>query len=83
MKQHLKRAGLMALGVVFIVVGVISFALPFMQGFLFIAIGLMLLSITSPRLRRWLTTHTAKYPKLHHAVLRAEAWILRKIGPVD
>ncbi len=83
MKQHVKRAAVVVVGTCFVVAGLFGLVLPFLQGFLFMAIGLMLLSMTSPRFRKWLDIHTLRYPKLHSVVLRAENWILSKIGPLD
>ncbi len=83
MKRKLKRISVVVVGVVFVLLGFLGFALPFLQGFLFLAIGLMLLSITSPRLRQWLNQHTIKYPKIHTVIERVERWIIEKIGPLD
>ena len=66
-----------------IVLGLAGFALPFLQGFLFLAVGLILLSISSPRFRAWAITHTVRYPKTHRALEKIEKWILGIIGPVD
>lgn len=60
--------------------GVIGLALPFLQGILFIAIGLLLLSIYSPTLREWVEKHTRKYPKVHVQVVRVQQFVNRIIG---
>ena len=83
MKQKAKRIALVLIGVLFVLLGLIGFALPFLQGFLFLAIGLMLLSISSARMRTWLESHTRRYPKLHALVGRIERWALDIIGPVE
>ena len=53
MKQTLARIGRIALGVALLVLGVIGLFLPFLQGILFIVVGLTLLSRESERVRRW------------------------------
>ena len=83
MNKEFKRFLVIVAAVIFIVLGLAGFALPFLQGFLFLAIGLILLSISSPRFRAWAITHTARYPKTHRALEKIEKWILGIIGRVD
>ena len=82
MIRHTKRALIFFFGIVFLFLGVIGLALPFLQGILFIAIGLLLLSIFSPTLREWVERHTRKYPKVHEAVIKVQQFINRMIGEV-
>jgi uncharacterized membrane protein YbaN (DUF454 family) len=82
MKKHFKRALVIFLGVVFVILGIAGFFLPFLQGFLFLAVGLLLLSTVSPRLRTWVESHTRRWPKLHGWVEKADAWLKRVIGEV-
>src|SRR3989304_9017301 len=83
MNKEFKRVLVLVAAVVFIVLGLAGFALPFLQGFLFLAVGLILLSISSPRFRAWAITHTVRYPKTHRALEKLEKWILGIIGRVD
>jgi len=83
MNRELKRALVVVVGIIFIVLGLVGLALPFLQGFLFLAIGLILLSISSPRFRAWAIVHTVRYPKIHTALEKIEKWVLGIIGPVD
>lgn len=80
MQAQIKRILIVALGVLFIVLGIVGLALPFLQGFLFLAIGILLLSLYSPALRAWVDRRSKPYPKAHAALLKAEGWILRVIG---
>jgi uncharacterized membrane protein YbaN (DUF454 family) len=80
MNPKLKRALLFLAAVIFIVLGLIGLALPFLQGFLFLAIGFILLSIASPAARSWIQGYTKKYPKVHRFVERTERWITKIIG---
>ena len=80
MKKNVKRAIIITIGVAFVILGLVGLVLPFLQGILFLVIGLLLLSAFSPTLREWMQKHTRKYPKLHHWVLKAEGWIEQVIG---
>lgn len=80
MHKHLKRVLVFAAGIVFLLVGVAGLFLPFLQGVLFIAIGLLLLSLYSPKLRAWMDRHTRRFPKLHRAVMEVEEWVVKIIG---
>lgn len=80
MYKDLKRTLLLLVGIIFILLGLLGLALPFLQGFLFLAIGLILLSLHSPKIREWTDVHTKRYPKLHMVVDRMEKWIVSIIG---
>lgn len=83
MNKEVKRILVVVGAVIFILLGLAGFALPFLQGFLFLAIGLILLSISSPRFRAWAITHTVRYPKTHAMLEKIEKWVLGIIGRVD
>ena len=80
MNKHVKRAMGFAAAIIFIALGVVGLALPFLQGFLFLAIGLILLSIASPTAREWIEHHTRKFPKVHAFVQKVEKRITDIIG---
>ena len=80
MKYHAKRIIVFTLAIIFIALGIIGLALPFLQGFLFLAIGVFLLSLYSPKVRAWLDTHTVKYPNIHSIILKVEGWFKRILG---
>ncbi|HEY4516922.1 MAG TPA: hypothetical protein VJG64_03155 [Candidatus Paceibacterota bacterium] len=80
MNPRIKRALIWVAAIIFIILGLVGFALPFLQGFLFLAIGLILLSIASPRARTWIEHHTRKYPKVHAFVAKVEKRITDIIG---
>jgi uncharacterized membrane protein YbaN (DUF454 family) len=54
MKRHVVRASKIVGGVAFILLGIAGLFLPFLQGILFLVIGLSLLSTESERARRLL-----------------------------
>jgi uncharacterized protein len=80
MRKKLKRATVLVAGIVFIFFGLIGLVLPFLQGILFLAIGLILLSLWSPKIREFVDRHTIKYPKIHKVVREVETWVVRYIG---
>lgn len=80
MLKQTKRAIVLIVGALFVLLGIAGLFLPFLQGILFLIIGALLLSAYSPTLREWIQIRTRRYPKVHYWVLRAEAWIERIIG---
>jgi uncharacterized protein len=81
-KKQLKRALVLVAGVLSIILGLIGLVLPFLQGWLFLAIGIILLSIWSPRIREFMDKHTLRYPKLHKVIKNVEQWVVKRIGEV-
>ena len=71
---------MLAIGITFVILGLIGLVLPFLQGFLFLAVGLIILSLYSPRVRAWTDKHTKRYPRLHAGVLRIEGWVVKVVG---
>ena len=67
----IKRIGLLIIGWFFIGLGVIGLFLPFMQGVLFILIGLAILSSRSDIIKRFLKHLEERHPHLHE---RVEKW---------
>ncbi len=47
------RIGAVVLGLMLILLGIVGLFLPFLQGFLLIALGLSVLSLVSPGVGRW------------------------------
>ncbi len=80
MNKEIKRVLVIILAVLCILLGLAGLVLPFLQGFLFLALGLLLLSLYSPSLRAWIDKNTVRYPKLHQAVLKVEGWVVKIIG---
>lgn len=83
MKKRIKRTAFFVAGAFFVLLGIAGLALPFLQGFLFITIGLILLSISSTRARTWVESHTRRFPKVHAGFEKLERWILGITGPLD
>ena len=80
MQKHIKRTFVIIAGVFFILLGLVGLVLPILQGVLFLAIGLLLLSLYSPTLRAWIDKHTVRFPRLHKIVQDVEEWVVRIIG---
>ncbi|TCP65421.1 PGPGW domain-containing protein [Baia soyae] len=69
-----KKLWLNILGYFFLVLGVIGCVLPFLQGILFILVGLSILSQTSPWAARLLNRFRTKYPKIAE---KTDAFLLK------
>jgi uncharacterized membrane protein YbaN (DUF454 family) len=67
----IKRIGLLIIGWLFIVLGVLGLFLPFLQGVLFILVGLAILSSRSEIIKRFLRHLEERHPHLHE---RVEKW---------
>lgn len=82
MRRHLKRGFLTGIAIIFLLLGIVGLVLPFLQGILFIAIGLILLSLVSVRVRQFLDRHTVRFPRVHKVVRNIERAVGRIVGDV-
>jgi uncharacterized membrane protein YbaN (DUF454 family) len=82
MRKKLKRGAVLIAALAFLVLGVVGLVLPFLQGILFLAIGLILLSLLSPRMRAYVDRRTFAYPKVHKVIRDIESWVLRVVGDI-
>jgi uncharacterized protein len=75
------RIAVLGLGYVFLVLGVLGLFLPFLQGFLFLIVGLLILARHAPWAERALDRLKRTHPKAAQRIERAEAmadrWIHR------
>jgi len=69
--DSIKKIGMLIIGWLFIVLGVFGLFLPFLQGILFILIGLAILSSRSEIIKRLLRHLEERYPHHHQ---RIENW---------
>jgi uncharacterized membrane protein YbaN (DUF454 family) len=69
--ETIKKVGLLILGWLFIFLGILGLFLPFLQGVLFILIGLAILSSRSETVKQFLKHLEKRYPHLHE---RVEKW---------
>jgi len=72
--NEFKKVGLLVIGWIFIGLGILGLFLPILQGFLFIMIGLAILSSRSKTIRRFLKYIERRYPQRYHKVV---AWRLK------
>lgn len=77
-----KRAIIATTGFVFVILGILGLILPFLQGILFIIIGVFLLSFLSPALRSWIDKNTIKYPTIHTKIKKVEEKIKTIFGEI-
>jgi hypothetical protein len=81
LKNTLKRALKLAIGWMFIVLGILGLFLPVLQGILFLLIGLMIISTEYVWARRLLDKLKARFPKIaeqsQRGHMKVEAWFHR------
>ena len=81
MKSRVKRILVLIVGWGFILLGIVGLVLPFLQGVLFIAVGLVILSSQYAPARLLLRKLRARFPRVGHIVdgARAQAakWMKR------
>lgn len=80
MQRKLKRILIVSLGILFLVLGLVGLVLPFLQGILFLAIGIILVSFSFPKVRTWINKHTEKHPHLASMLNKMERWIKKIVG---
>jgi uncharacterized membrane protein YbaN (DUF454 family) len=80
MRQKIKALLILGLAIIFIVIGLASLVLPFLPGWLFLVIGLLLLSVYFPRMRDWMDRRTERWPKVHALIHRIRRWMDQGIG---
>lgn len=78
--RHFKGILVLIVGILFIMMGLVGSILPFVPGWIFSIMGVLLLSLYFPRLRAWLDSHTERWPKVHAYIHRMRMWADRNIG---
>jgi uncharacterized membrane protein YbaN (DUF454 family) len=71
------RIAMVALGYGFLVLGVLGLVLPILQGFLFIAVGLLILGRYAPWASRLLDRACATHPRVASVIEKAESVVAR------
>lgn len=79
MRKDFKYGILKVIGYLIIFAGIFGLFLPFFQGFLMIAVGLYLVSFTSPKLREKLRIHFGKDFKIIDILNKIDSAIERLI----
>ena len=70
-----RRLAILGSGWTFVALGILGLFLPFLQGILFLVIGLYLLSLESARARLLRQRLRRRYPTLDGWLAKAETWI--------
>jgi len=76
-RPPLARAALLLGGWLFVLLGVLGLFLPVLQGILFLAVGVYLLSLESRTVRRRVDHYRARHPRFDRAVQGAQDWLHR------
>jgi uncharacterized protein len=74
----MSRIVTLVLGYSFLALGVVGLVLPFLQGVLFIVVGLLLLSREAAWARRVLDRLKSRHPRLGGMITRSDAWVTRQ-----
>jgi uncharacterized membrane protein YbaN (DUF454 family) len=80
MERQIKRIVVLVIGWTLIAVGVVGLFLPFLQGILFILLGLYVLSRESKTARRWLEHGRERHPKLDAKLRKWGRWWRKRFG---
>ena len=72
MKKYLGKITIQALALLCIIFGIIGLFLPFLQGILFLVVGVYLLSLVSPSLRMSMHMWGRRYPSVERILVRLE-----------
>lgn len=78
MAAQLRRIAILTLAWLFILLGFAGLFLPFLQGFLFLFVGALLLSKESEMARRHLHRLRERYPALARHMDEAEDWVKKQ-----
>jgi uncharacterized protein len=76
--RNLKRLALTIGGWALVALGIVGLFLPVLQGILFLAAGLVLLSLVSPRMRLLRQRLVNRYPAFGNHITRVRTWLDRK-----
>lgn len=80
MERQVKRVVALVIGWALITLGVVGLFLPFLQGILFILLGLYVLSRQSQTARRWLERGRKRYPKAYAKLKQWGDWWRQRLG---
>jgi uncharacterized membrane protein YbaN (DUF454 family) len=80
MIKNTKRAVIVLVAFLFLVVGIAGIVLPVIPGLVFIAVSIILFSLFFPAIGEKTRRHTRKYPKLHQAIIDIEERVRRIVG---
>jgi uncharacterized membrane protein YbaN (DUF454 family) len=80
MERQIKRIVVLVIGWTLIALGVVGLFLPFLQGILFILLGLYVLSRESRTARRWLEHGRKRHPKVDAKLRQWGRWWRKRFG---
>jgi uncharacterized membrane protein YbaN (DUF454 family) len=80
--KEAKKVLVLTIGIIFIILGLLGLALPFLQGIIFLVIGFLLVSFCFPEIRPWVNKHTKRYPQLLTTIDKIDKWMIKIIGEI-
>lgn len=78
--RRVKQITFTFIGLIFLIIGVAGLILPFIQGWLFIIIGLVFISLESPQLDTWLQRMSQKNRLTEKHFSKFRLWTRSKLG---
>jgi uncharacterized membrane protein YbaN (DUF454 family) len=82
MQKKIKKILVLAIGSIFIILGLFGLVLPFLQGIVFLAIGIILISFSFPKIRLWVDKHAEPYPHVSSVIKKMETLVKKLIGEI-
>lgn len=83
MRRQLKRILILSVGSFFILLGIVGLFLPFLQGILFLIVGLVFLSKESKTAHRILEHWKERHPELHSKIAEFSKSLKHRLGMAD
>lgn len=71
MRKQIKKISLIAVGILLIIFGIIAMPLPVLPGFIFILVGILIVSFEYPTLALWLEKMSKKNEKIAQGYSKA------------
>jgi uncharacterized membrane protein YbaN (DUF454 family) len=80
MKKKVKKILIFIVGLTFVLLGLLGLVLPFLQGILFLIIGIFLISLSLPKFQQWIKKRAEKSPSTLGIIEKVENWVAKNIG---
>jgi len=78
--RKVKQVTFTLLGSIFLLIGLLGFVLPILQGWFFFVIGLILISLESPVVDGWLNDLAKRNHRIDKHYGKMRDWIRSKLG---
>lgn len=83
MRRRVKKFSIQMLGFLLILLGIAGIILPVLNGIFFLALGIILLSLYSPKAKELLKKASGLHPKAAYVITRAERVVVKFVGDIE